>query len=256
MTAPKLARDTEYGRYYTHPLRQDEKPSITNIINMKNKPLYGSGLKAAARYASENYQRWAELDKEAVYKLVSQPPKEENAPSVIGDIIHDWIDRYINNDPPTPDEAEDKPITCRRMYGRWLKFCEAFKPEFTGNEFTVWSDKYGYAGTADVSFRSPVYGNAHILADAKSGKQPYPEVAMQVAAIANADFILNPDGSESPIPKYDRYAVLHLRPMSYTLHPLFRIDKAFQAFLNLKAVFDWNVNDAPKSIGFASKQTS
>lgn len=255
MTAPDLAVGTPNGRFYVHPTTQAQVPSITNIIGKKFKPLYNAGLRAAADYAADNLPRLSGLSRDEIYRLVSNPPRPENSPSQIGDIVHGWIERYVTGNPPlTRDEIEAGPNTARWMYERFIKFVEQYSPQFTATEFTVWSTQYGYAGTADWSARIEFNGQPyHILADTKTGKNVYSEVAMQLAAIQNADFILDASGNQQPIPQYDRYAVLHLRPRSFALYPVKNIDKAFQCFLALKRVFDWDLLHGPSSIGFAPK---
>lgn len=79
---------------------------------------------------------------------------------------------------------------------------------------------------------------------------------MQLAALKNADVVISSDGSERPMAQYDGFAALHLRPRSFTLHPIDHIDEAFQCFLHLKAVFDWEVQFAHRTIVFAPKQTA
>jgi hypothetical protein len=242
---------TEHGRFYYHPGRgHDGKPSITNIIGKKFKPLFGAGMKEAANYAADNIATLATLEREQIFQLCTHTPRRPDSPSAIGDIVHGMIERYVKGDAPTHDEVMGSHQTVKWMWGQFLKFQEYYKPEYTGSEFTVWSDKYGYAGTADLGFR---IGGAHVLCDAKTGKATYPEVAMQLAAIQYADFIITPDGRELPIPQYDRYAVLHIRPRSATLKPVFKIPEAFEAFLALKKVFDWDVFHANEAIGFAPK---
>jgi hypothetical protein len=136
------------------------------------------------------------------------------------------------------------------MWEKFLKFVSDKQPKWTGIEFTVWSNRYGYAGTMDNSF---MINGWHILCDTKTGKATYPETAMQLAAGANADFMFDADGHESAIPEYDRFAVLHLRPRSYSLVPYENIPAAFEAFLSLKRVFDWNLTYATQTVGFAPK---
>jgi hypothetical protein len=256
MTNPVLAKPTAYGRFYVNPRSQAEVPSITNIIGMKFKPLFKAGMKKAANYAADNRTTLATLDRDAVYTLVSNPPDKPDEPSAVGTLVHGWIERYIkaklSGGMPSlavpQEEINAAPNTARWMFERFLAFDARHTPEYVASEFTVWSNQYGYAGTADFSMN--LWG-AHILVDAKTGKQPYPEVAMQLAAIAKADFVLSPDGTESRLPEYDRYGVLHIRPRSFTLHPVFKIEEAFESFLALKTVFDWNVHHAPASIGYA-----
>jgi hypothetical protein len=47
--------------------------------------------------------------------------------------------------------------------------------------------------------------------------------------------------------------VLHLRPRGYRLHPVEKIPEAFECFLALKKVFDWELQHAPGTIAFAPK---
>lgn len=252
VTDPALAKPTEWGRFYVHPGSRAEVPSITNIIGMKFKPLFRAGLKKAAGYAAENRERLAALTEDEVFKLVSNPPNKDDEPSAIGDLVHKWCEEYIVSGGigPPAEDVRAAHNTARWMYETWLKFVERYKPQFTGSEFTVWSNRYGYAGTGDFS----AYINGrHVLVDIKTGKAAYAEVAMQLAAIARADFVLTPDGTESPVPQYDAYAVLHLRPRGARLHPVVNIEEAFQAFLGLKQVFDWNVRYAPYSVVAAPK---
>jgi hypothetical protein len=136
------------------------------------------------------------------------------------------------------------------MWRQWQGLVQKYKPEFIASEFTVWSDKHGYAGTGDWAAR---IGGALVLADTKTGKKAYPEVGMQLAAIANADFILADDGTETPIPKYERFAVAHVRPRSASLIPVERIDQCFETFLGLKTVFDFDVNTAEHVLKWAPK---
>ena len=250
MTNPALARDTGNGRYYFHPGRDNSsRPSITNIMGKKYKPLFAAGMREAANYAAESKDRLGALTTDEVFQLVSHPPRKDDSPAKIGDLVHSWIESDIKGEPKTLAD-DTAPQTARWMWQNWLKFKDYYKPEFTATEFTVWSDTHGYAGTADLGMR---INGMHVLADTKTGKRAYPEVAMQLAAIQYADFILEPDGRERPVPEYDGYAVLHLRPRSATLHPVYKIPEAFQAFLALKAVFDWDVQHADSTIGFAPK---
>lgn len=255
VTDPALARPTEHGRFYHHPRTRAEVPSITNITGMKFKPLFKSGLKKAATYAADNIATLANLDRDAVYTLCANPPTDPTDPSRVGTLVHGWIERYIKGKLVgsgeglvTPDELAAAPNTARWMYERWLKFDAHYHPEYVASEFTVWSNTFGYAGTADFSM---MLNGAHVLVDAKTGKQPYAEVAMQLAAISHADFILSADGTESRLPQYNGFGVLHIRPRSFTLHPVYRIEEAFQSFLALKTVFEWNVHHAPYSVGEA-----
>lgn len=254
MTAPSLSVPTANGRYYSRPSSGLMVPSITNIIGKKDKPgLKYWAAKEAANYAADNLQKLQTLTRDEAYSLVRGAPfaNRDDSPSAIGDIVHSMIERYVRQeDAPTHEEITHAHNTVKWMYMHFIKFVDHYKPVFTGTEFTVWSDQYGYAGTADLSFQ---IANLHVLCDTKTGNRVYPETAMQLAALAKADVILSSDGTEREVPGYDRYAILHLRPRSFSLVPVENIDRAFDCFLALKQVFDWDLQFADKTLGFAPK---
>jgi hypothetical protein len=253
MTAPALSVSTNNGRYYIHPKRRKSVPSITNIKDVKSIPaLKYVAARDAAGYAADNRAKLATLDRNEAFQLVKQAPFTftDESPARIGDVVHDWIDRYIKGAPPGAQEINGAVITARHMWQRFGEFVGRYQPQFVDSEFTVWSDTHDYAGTGDLAMNIK---GALILADTKTGKNVYPETGMQLAALAFADCILTTEGEEKPIPKFDRFAVLHLRPTSYQLIPVDNIEASFRAFLGLKAVFDWEVEYGDKTLGFSPR---
>lgn len=251
MTDPALSISTPHGRYYAHPTRRASVPSITNILNQKSKPgLPRWASRKAAEYAADNLEKLNVLNRDETVSLVSQAPFGRSAEAAIGDTVHNWIDQYVKGQNPTADEITSAPITARRMWQSFLTFKEKYQPKFVGSEFTVWSDTHGYAGTGDLIFK---LGEFTILADTKTGKRVYPEVALQVSAIKYADVILAPDGTESEVPKFDRLACLHIRPTYSRLFPIQHEEECFHAFLGLKAVFDFEVLHSDEVLMYAPK---
>lgn len=251
MTAPKFAEDTQNGRYYFKPGRSDGGvPSVTNIKRRQNKPAINSFMvRKAAEYAVDSRERLAALTRSEQITLITKSQYEKTDASLHGDLIHDLIDRFVKGDAATHEEVQEQPQTVRWMWDSFLKFNSHYKPEYTGSEFTVWSHEHSYAGTADLSF---TLGGYHVLCDTKSGKRPYPDTAMQLAALAHADTIITEDG-EKPNPHYDRYAILSVRPRGVRLVPVFKIEEAWECFLALKVVFDWELNCEDSTLGDAPK---
>lgn len=251
MTAPKLAFDTSNGRYYRHPGNSKTVPSITNIKNMKHVALDRYAAKKVANYAADNREKLATLDRNEAFTLCREAlfAKDENSPSRIGDIVHGWIEEYVRHGArPDASAMEAAPITARRMWGQFTGFTEKYRPVWTATEFTVWSYAYGYAGTADLSF---YIGDSHVLCDTKTGANIYPDTAMQLAALGKAEVIVDEQAYEKPLPHFDKHAILHLRPMSATLVPVYHIDEWFQAFLGLKQLFDVVVEYNDTTLGYA-----
>ena len=271
MTSPVLSISTEFGRYYVHPTRQSRVPSVTNIKDKKAiKALTYWAAKEAAQYASDNIAKLATLKPDEIFTLVKSAPfaktsaKEES--SRVGDVVHGWVDRHIKGERISQAEIADpfftdlngkqEPLTksgARTAQNMWRQFgaiVKTYNPKWVASEFTVWSDTHGYAGTADWAAR---IAGALVLGDTKTGKQAYEDTAVQLAALANADVILMPDGTERPLPHFDKFAVMHLRPTFARLIPYEHIDEAFIEFLGLKAVFDFEVKYKDQIMMFAPK---
>ena len=253
MTAPALSTPTPFGRYYIHPGRSYQVPSITNIKDKRNIPaLKYWAARMAAQYAADNLSKLSALDRDEAVELIRKAPFTHKAddPSAIGDTVHDWIDRFIKGEEIAAEEIGEAPPSAAQMWLRFNDVVDQYKPKWVESEFTVWSDRYGYAGTADWC---AYIGDTLVLGDTKTGKGVYDDVALQLAALANADFILEVNGNERPMPTFQRYAVLHVRPRAAKLIPVENIPAAFKAFLGLKDLFDFERECEGKILMFAPK---
>jgi hypothetical protein len=123
------------------------------------------------------------------------------------------------------------------------QFVTARRPRFVTSEATVFSRRHGYAGTLDAIC---VLDGTLTLLDVKTGKSVYPEVALQLAAYAHADFVGHPDGTERRLPPVAAGAALHLRPGGYELVPVPIGEQVLAAFLAALEVFRWASEQAPK----------
>ena len=267
-----MAFGTPNGRYYRAATRPMAVPSVTNVQKQKNKPaLNKHNVKTAATYAVENYDRLHGLENDEAIHLIKESIYASNPASAIGDTVHTYIDRFIKTDMPPwqweqnyelPEDDQgvrevpfsEQSITARRMWRQFEGFRDTYRDRYDLNfidaEFTCWSDKYGYAGTADWA---ATMSGMTILADTKTGKGVYDDTGMQVAALAKADFIMTHDGRELPMPKWDRCAVLHLRPTFSKLIPVENVDSCFEAFLGCLAMFKHDVNNGGNIMGAVAK---
>lgn len=235
---------------YEHPRTHQVAVSVTSVISVIDKPAIKYwAAKQAAEYAAEHAAELVTLDREERFKRVKEAPWSKTADAAdAGNTVHDWIDKWIQ-DRLIPD-VTDASLTAARMWRSFLVFCERYNPEWMDSEFTVWSDQHDYAGTADWAAK---INGAVILGDTKTGKGVYPEVGLQLAALANADHILRVDGHEDPLPKFERFGVLHIRPTFARLAPVVNVDHCFNAFLAARHVKAWKdlvsdsvVLDSPK----------
>lgn len=255
MTAPALSISTPNGRFYVHPSTQSQVPSITNIIGMKDKPaLKYWAARQCAEFAADNVTAISSLKRaEAVDLIRGAPFRKTGDSSEVGNIVHQWIDGFARRDERivyTPDDFDTAPRTAQRMWKQFEGACRKYHPHWFHSETTVWSDEYEYAGTLDWIAS---IGGKTVLGDTKTGNGVYPEVGMQLAAIANADYAIGPDGEQFDLPAIDAYAVLHIRPTFARLIPISVTDSTFQAFLGLREVHKWVCDESENVIKYAPK---
>lgn len=81
-------------------------------------------------------------------------------------------------------------------------------------ERPVANRKDWYAGTLDLIAKSPhLCGGKPVLIDLKSSKSVYGDTALQLAAYARAEFYVDEDGFERPMPKVHGTFVANVTPM-------------------------------------------
>lgn len=259
MTQPKLSYSSEHGRMYAHPSKPQPsstiarfmqapfdpedpfapKPSITNITGMMNEDfLPGYYAKLVAEHAVENLDQLRyQVDKfgpQIAVGALKAVPSQPNANAAIGDEIHAAIDDWCKN----PDnEPTFTTVTAAHMYEQWLNFVKKYPVKILKSEFTIWSYKYGYAGTGDLLWELP--DGTRGIVDTKSGNNVYPKVAMQTSALAHGDVIIDNFGNEEPMIPTQFQNVMHIRPRSVKLYELQHTDRAFKAFLACRQLFEW-----------------
>jgi hypothetical protein len=258
LTAPVLAVSTPNGRFYEHPRSKSRVPSITNIIGKLDKPaLKWWAAKQAATFAAQNIDVISQLKTEAerIDLIKGAPFRSTAGSSDVGNQVHDWIDGYAKNYLATggardwvPEDLEQASITARRMWNQFTYIDGHYSIDWLVSEFTVWSDENQYAGTGDWIAR---IGGAVVYGDTKTGNGVYPEVGLQVAAGANADYALDGDGNQYQLPEPEKYAVLHVRPTFTRMSPLNGIPGCFTAFLALRSVFEWQATESEQVLSYA-----
>jgi hypothetical protein len=224
---------TRDGRYY---LLGDEKfPSVTTVLS-KGIPKPGLIRWAGnfvAQGAVRDFSHWGEMsDEEAIAYLSGLPDRRRNSSANLGSSIHAAVDAVANN-------REMKPVSpqAQEYVNGFMKFVTDWKPKFLLTEVAVFNRTHRYAGTLDIVAR---IGRTNYVIDTKTGSRIYPEVALQLSAYANAEFVGREGGAEEPLPVIKKGAVLHLSPNGYELVPA-RIDsEVFETFLSVKDIYHWD----------------
>jgi hypothetical protein len=114
----------------------------------------------------------------------------EKSDTETGTEVHAACEQYVLEGvrPDVPPDIDPY----LRQFEEW---CQRAQPAYTAAEVTVYHPTYGYAGTADAFL---TVGGVPVIADYKTSrkpfdsrgqrKTPYPEVSLQLAAYANAEF--------------------------------------------------------------------
>lgn len=233
MSAPPLAVQDDWRRKYIHPVSGECVPSVTTILQVLPKEGLSSWMaKEAARFAVEHWDELAMLSPQERLEPIQRASEAISVPAADkGDLVHDIIDSWMSGRP-----RDDNPDRVSSYMNSFIRFLTETRPRFIENEVCMFSRAYEYCGTAD--WIAEIDGKI-ILGDTKSGKAIYPEAALQVSALAHADFILRDDGSEEKIPPISDLLVLNVRPRSWKLARVRNPDACFQVFLGARRIYDW-----------------
>lgn len=247
MSPPRNSRSTGSKRYYDW--RGERFWSVTTILSggVPKPALLPWGIKMVAEGAVEAAVAGSLLpmvhqDRDAAVQFLKGLPyaKRDRAAN-LGTEIHAAIE-VLAQGKPWPDW----PLPIRPHMDQFRLFAESYRPEWLASEATVYNRTQAYAGTLDAI--AVVCGRT-LLIDVKTGKDVYPETALQLAAYRHAEFIGAPDASEQPMPTVDGAAVLHLSGDAYRFVEVETSERVFNAFLYAREVFRWQTETSKQVIG-------
>lgn len=232
MAGPRNATTTSRGRTYRW--GDEVFDSVTTILSggVPKPALTSWAAKSVAEFVAANLAEVnaiAAKDTAAAVDLMKGSPwRQRDAAAVQGSAIHAWAEAHVLGQVPKPAPAAHQPYL-----DGFLRFLDEWRPTYEASEATVYSRKYGYAGTLDAI---AVIDGRRTLLDYKTGKGVYGEVALQLAAYRFAEFVGMPNGDEAPVPDVEATAVLHLTPEGYSLIPVAADEVAFRFFLYAQQV--------------------
>lgn len=241
------------SRFYVNQETKETVPGVTSIIGMLPKPfLVPWAAKTAAEAAVDNLSAVttiAEADREGAIDFIKGAHfRYTKSRQKIGSEAHDIFERMIRG------ESEDRsslPAYLHPYYDNFAEFLATVKPELIRAEDVAWSDEHGYAGSFDALLRITDEDGAPVtvIADWKTGKSTYPEVALQMAAYGYADRLIDPDGNSEPMPPVDAAAVLHITDEQWAFKPVRFDAEVYSYFLHLREIFEWDREISKTVIG-------
>ena len=234
------------GRHYVHSRTGEQWISITNVLDMavSKQALVPWAAKITAQKA------WAELprmvatsrkpvEREALAKEIKGEVRiVKDMAADLGSRVHSIVEADVLGKPrPEDPEAEPYARQALRFFHDWGV---SFEKDIEATEATVINRTVGYAGTGDVWVWLRINGQRRLLvvdyktSQTRPADSVFPEMGMQVAAIAHGEVVLLDDGTEVPPPgPIHGTAILNLRANSYALMPMplkGTMQQAFHAF--------------------------
>lgn len=231
----------------THRYRLDGRavPNVTSIIN-GGLPK-GALVSWAARVTAEHAVSLAVPDQPgsppfvvdlvehvgregAALALAKRPDEVRNAAGARGTLVHDLSERIAHGE--AVDMPNDEVAAMVAGYVLWL---DDFAPDVITTETLVFSRTHWYAGKLDLIAD---IGGVRWLLDLKTSRSVYGDTALQLAAYAFADAMIDRDtGEETPMIPVERMGVVHITPDGTDLYDLGNIDDAHGEFVACLATY-------------------
>jgi hypothetical protein len=221
---------------------------VTTILsNGVPKPaMIDAAARETANYAVNN---WDALANEGLAQRLRKIEKGRfegwNRATVRGTRVHEYAAALLGGheiDVPEPYVAHVD--ACLAFLDRWrIREVEV--------EVSVVNRAHRYMGAADLL--AYVGDNAPLcLIDWKTGASGiWPETALQLAAYAHAETILDGDGGERPLPTVDAAFAVWLRADGYDVFPVDISDATFRTFLYVQQVAQFRAAPREAYVGDA-----
>lgn len=251
MTSPALAVKVGSGRGYVHPITNITVPSVTTVIGVLDKPaLPRWAAKSVAEFAVSNKGAWTELpDDAAIDMLKGSPWRTRDKAAAAGTDAHEYCESLLRgeidiNSPFDPPGLGEAAKNLREI----LKHVQ---PTPLSIEGSVWSHKYGYAGSFDGIH---IIDGKVTLVDLKTSSGVYPDYSIQLAAYKYADVILMPNGDEIPMLPIERCQIWHApKEGKWSIVDMDVTVAEFDVFLSALQVFNWKTERSKIVMGKKSR---
>lgn len=212
-TAPKGLTFTHNGHRY----KLDGLPvtGVTTILNggvPKPALVYWAG-KTVAEFVEANPLEVESLRTcegvDFVRELAGVPAKVRDDAGVTGTAVHDFAEALA-----ATGTVEDVPEELAGYVEGYADFLDRFQISPLLMERPCASRKDWYAGKFDMIGTSPLLNDSQpIMIDLKTSKFVYGETGLQTAAYSLAEFYMDEDGNEQPLPEIVATYVAHVTPM-------------------------------------------
>jgi hypothetical protein len=207
-------------------------PGVTTLIGdgLPKKPLIYWAARTVAEHVADHHDHIGDMLARGgrgptIAYLRDVPWQKRDDAGLRGTEIHALAERLVHGEPvEVPDTFRDHVQGYARFLDRWR-----VEPILT--ERPVGNRRWWYAGTPDLV--ATAAGDSWLLDIKTSAKGVYGEAALQLAAYANAEFYVAPDGAEEPMPAVDRLGVLWVTDTGTLVREVANPDAAWKDFLHV-----------------------
>jgi hypothetical protein len=223
-------RETTWGHSY----RLDGKAvkGVTTLLNAGYpKPmLVNWAARTVAEYVADNADfirdLWSKGREETVDYLKTAHNRNRNRAAAKGTDVHAIAEQLIHGG------SAEVPEELAGYVDGYVDFIDTWELAPVVTEKPCASREWWYAGTFDAvaDFGAGQLKGKRLLLDWKTSKGVYGETAMQLAAYQHAEFYLDDNGEEQPMPEVDGLAVVHITPDGTDLYEIADPDLAWKQF--------------------------
>lgn len=164
-----------------------------------------------------------------VQALKEVPWEKRDTAAVKGTEVHDLAERLVHG------EEVEVPEHLGPYVDACVDFLDTWKPTSLLAERPVAHRAHRWAGKFDYIGRLP--DGRVIMCDWKTNASGiWPETAFQLAAYSHAEFYVDDQGDEHPLPQIDATWAIHLQPEGYRVIPVKGDDATYKEFRHIATV--------------------
>jgi hypothetical protein len=237
MSQPRTRR-IDRGRSHTYLLDGERADGVTWILSqgVPKPALINWAARTTADYAVDHWEELsAQTASERVRTLEKARWADRDGAAVRGTQVHELAQKLASG------VELDIPEPLVGHVDAYLQFAEQWQPEELVIESVVGNRRYRYMGTLDLIAR--LADDRTWLLDWKTAASGiWPESALQLAAYRNAEFYLDGNGQEQPMPTVDACGCVWLRADGYDLIPVDAGPDTFRSFLYAQQIAHFTDN--------------
>lgn len=243
MSVTKRINAGRGGHFYK--LDGEKVDGVTTVIgNGIPKPaLMYWASREIATYAADSLDLLAQMDREARIDLLKGAPyRDRDRAARRGTEVHGLAEKIMGG------EEVEVPEELTGHVDSYLSFLDDFGVRAVLVEAVLGNRTHGWMGTCDLI--ADLNDGLRYLMDLKTTRSGiFGETALQIAAYRNAEFYLDADGAEQPMPKVDACAAIWVRADGYDLIPVDASPATYKVFRHAQQVARWQQVTSKTAIG-------